>query len=1191
MKKLTLAAITLVAVFSATCSSSDSEPTVVPRFVQRSATSTPVSERELPVVPSPTAERPMSSPPVALDLPQGVSGVLEHSSGARIAVPKGATAEETTVTIMEVDPPDSPVNVGRVFDFSVGDAYLYEPVTLSIPFELEPGVSASEIQALHWDEEIESWIVLDGEVVESEMAIVVTVADLSLFSTAGPSGSDSSASDKPAFMPWLVKVKVPEMPLVGKPFTIDWWAQNAGGSRLSETDLSAVGYVRLVSPEPEMEDTRIAAHTERAFLPDVHEWNPGRTYTSYQRLNERTAGEGFTVTPTVPGLMTVRLELVFESGDGVVLGSDVVEREIIVTDYVAIRPTEVVVDGETYEVSGLPDPDGTVNYVVRGPEGQVSGTLQDKAVFTAYYQQTSRDSRANAWLMENLGWIKFAARYTQLGGVLSTDVTFFLDQFSTIGSLLLSPNVYSKSIAASHVASELVVKFLKETTKHPEAITEKIALDAYDRSLDILLDEIPPLLKRVRDGNPLSFSEAIWVAENLAFVHAYQKPSMTAVRMIAANNMGLEWDGGARRTFAEQGVHIAGLYQGLEVASDTLSILETASLFNELTPSYAEFEPWQTMVNGIESNLERLSSDYRQELEQIGISDHGPFQHSLFTPIAIPHYTQIGVPVQESTPREVNTGGSLKFSSVSAGYGHTCGVLVDSSVACWGRDEYGESTPPSGEFSSVSAGYDHTCGVLLDGSVACWGNDEVDQSSPPSGEFVSVSAGLGHTCGVLLDGSMACWGSDGEGRSSPPSGEFVSVSAGLGHTCGVLLDGSVACWGTDEYGESTPPVGKFSSVIAGLGHTCGVLLDGSVVCWGSDREGQSSPPSGEFVSVSAGSGHTCGVLVDGSMACWGFDNNGRWTPPSGEFVSVSAGVDHACGVLLDGSVSCWGLDDDGQSSPPVGEFLSVSAGDKNGCGVLLDGSVSCWGWNRNGESTPPAEVFVSVSAGGSILFGHRCGVLVEGSVACWGADRDGQSSPPSGGFTSVSAGGDHTCGLRLDGSVACWGWDEYGQSSPPSGGFTSVSAGSGHTCGLRLDGSVACWGWDEYGQSSPPSGGFTSVSAGGGHTCGVLVDGSVACWGRDDDDQSSPPSGKFSSVSAGYGLTCGVLVDSSLACWGRDYDGRSSAPSGEFVSVSAGGGHTCGVLVDGSVVCWGAQARGLTRDSVSGELIAGSAGK
>ena len=41
--------------------------------------------------------------------------------------------------------------------------------------------------------------------------------------------------------------------------------------------------------------------------------------------------------------------------------------QVIVTDHIAIRPTEVLVDGETYEVSGLPDGDGRVEYVVKGP--------------------------------------------------------------------------------------------------------------------------------------------------------------------------------------------------------------------------------------------------------------------------------------------------------------------------------------------------------------------------------------------------------------------------------------------------------------------------------------------------------------------------------------------------------------------------------------------------------------------------------------------------------------------------------------------------------------------------------------------------------------------------------------------------------------------------------------------------------
>ena len=88
-----------------------------------------------------------------------------------------------------------------------------------------------------------------------------------------------------------------------------------------------------------------------------------------------------------------------------------------------------------------------------------------------------------------------------------------------------------------------------------------------------------------------------------------------------------------------------------------------------------------------------------------------------------------------------------EFASVSAGDYHTCGVNRDSSVECWGNDNYGQATPPTGEFASVSAGYDHACGMKRDGSVECWGSNEdfdgnvIGQATPPAGEFASVNAG------------------------------------------------------------------------------------------------------------------------------------------------------------------------------------------------------------------------------------------------------------------------------------------------------------------------------------------------------------------------------------------------------------------------------------------------------------------
>jgi len=261
--------------------------------------------------------------------------------------------------------------------------------------------------------------------------------------------------------------------------------------------------------------------------------------------------------------------------------------------------------------------------------------------------------------------------------------------------------------------------------------------------------------------------------------------------------------------------------------------------------------------------------------------------------------------------------------SISAGGTHTCSIKNDASVACWGDDAAGRTSPPSGIFTQISVGYSHTCGIKKEGSVNCWGYDLWDRTSPPSGIFTQIGAGVNHTCGIKTDGSVACWGYDVNGQASPPSGTFTQVSAGVSHTCGIKTDGSVACWGYDVYGQASPPSGTFTQVSAGGDHTCGIKTDGSVVCWGYDVVGQASPPSGTFTQVSAGVNHTCGIKTDGSVACWGYDGYGQASPPSGTFTQVSADRWHTCGIKTDGSVACWGYDGDGQASPPANALVTV----------------------------------------------------------------------------------------------------------------------------------------------------------------------------------------------------------------------------------------------------------------------------
>ena len=62
----------------------------------------------------------------------------------------------------------------------------------------------------------------------------------------------------------------------------------------------------------------------------------------------------------------------------------------------------------------------------------------------------------------------------------------------------------------------------------------------------------------------------------------------------------------------------------------------------------------------------------------------------------VPNVAALSLPISALAPlgELCVTGG--EFASVSAGRSYACGVRTDGSVACWGNDEYGETTPPEG---------------------------------------------------------------------------------------------------------------------------------------------------------------------------------------------------------------------------------------------------------------------------------------------------------------------------------------------------------------------------------------------------------------------------------------------------------------------------------------------------------------
>jgi alpha-tubulin suppressor-like RCC1 family protein len=193
----------------------------------------------------------------------------------------------------------------------------------------------------------------------------------------------------------------------------------------------------------------------------------------------------------------------------------------------------------------------------------------------------------------------------------------------------------------------------------------------------------------------------------------------------------------------------------------------------------------------------------------------------------------------------------------------TCAVLTNGSIKCWGdkrnmyfgdgQDKAGsnEKVPVSvsglSNVTDITAGKFHSCALINDGTVKCWGENDNGQlgdnttgllrSTPVSVSGLSgvsdVTAGDGFTCARLSDGTVKCWGianrlgNDLDGSESFAQLTPVSVSDLTGasqissrskSTCVVISGNAVKCWGyNNNYGQlgSTDTFNRLTPVQVG----------------------------------------------------------------------------------------------------------------------------------------------------------------------------------------------------------------------------------------------------------------------------------------------------------------------------------------------------------------------------------------
>ena len=322
-----------------------------------------------------------------------------------------------------------------------------------------------------------------------------------------------------------------------------------------------------------------------------------------------------------------------------------------------------------------------------------------------------------------------------------------------------------------------------------------------------------------------------------------------------------------------------------------------------------------------------------------GRGDHGELGDGAFRDMA---------PFGAATPVVVD--GLDAVTQLVAGQYHLCALASgDQRVRCWGGAfkgqlgdgslhpaEAGVPRPLAIDLPNVvqlaANGGDHTCALLMDRTVRCWGDNLFGQLGSGSTDVtpspvavkgltrvVQVAAGTTQSCAVLDDATVVCWGDGGVDSTTGSEimhvapvpivglGKVASVVVGNSVACSLSDDGHVKCWGEGDIGQLGDGLSNDSNLTpvdvqgldhvvhlaAGRNHVCALRDDRTLKCWGSGEFGQlgdgkfhqgfpngvSSPTPATVFSdvreVACGGAHTCVRTFANAVKCAGNGNYGQ----------------------------------------------------------------------------------------------------------------------------------------------------------------------------------------------------------------------------------------------------------------------------------------------------------------------------
>ena len=331
-----------------------------------------------------------------------------------------------------------------------------------------------------------------------------------------------------------------------------------------------------------------------------------------------------------------------------------------------------------------------------------------------------------------------------------------------------------------------------------------------------------------------------------------------------------------------------------------------------------------------------------------------------------------------------NAGNKLTAKGVDCGKYHTCAILSDDSVKCWGENEDG---------------------YLAKGTEA--GNYIGDDRGEMGNNLASIDLG---TVDGTVDGTVLT---------------AKSVSCGTYLTCILLSDGTIKCWGREAY------MGRGADADYGLtGNDMPVVDLGTV-------DGTNDGIKLTAKSVSCGNAHSCAVLSDDTIKCWGENKYGQLGQDHDN--DIGDGEDVARRRLLQtemgDNLPAVDLGTDGNDKNLTAK--SVSCGYKHTCAVLSDDTLKCWGSDYEGILGEKTTFDGNTTDRDDYNFGNEAGDMAALGIVNLGTDRT---------VLNVFLNSDSyaVCALLDDYSLKCWGGQaQTGMLGNEEAAFTQDYIGDG----------------------------------------------------------------------------------------------------------------------------------------------------